>query len=158
MNWKKFGLQLIILFAVALGSSIVTWHWMTPQKEKPVSWKEYLELSLNQQKKFSALESEFNLALKDIAVYDAQNKIALCAYLHSSNIHPKEIKTTTQKIAQNYGVKQEKIAMTLISISEILNPEQKKKFTDMLMHELCISCKKTTGTEKCLCGICEHHS
>lgn len=158
MNWKRFGLNLIVLFAVSFGSSVTTWYWLTHQKQTQVSWKDYLDLSPEQEKQFSALESEFNLALKDIAVSDAQNKVSLCSYLHSPEINPEELKSTAKKMAQSYGVKQEKIAMTLASIAGILTPEQKKRFSNRLMHEVCVSCKKSTGTEKCLCGMCGHHT
>ncbi len=158
MNWKRFGLYLIVLFIVSFGSSVTTWYWLTDQKEKQVSWKDYLSLSTEQEKIFSALESELTLALKDIAVYDAQNKVSLCSYLHSSEIKPEEVKSTAQKMAHNYGIKQEKIAMTLASIAAILTPEQKKRFTSRLMHEVCVSCKNATETDKCLCGMCGHHT
>ena len=156
MNWKRFGLHLSLLFVVSLGSSVATWHVLTHQA-KETSWKKVLNLTPEQEKKFSAMESEFNLTLKQIAVEDAQNKISLCSYLHSEKMDAKDIDVMTRKMAGLYEQKQKTLATTLASISSLLTPEQRRIFSTKLMHEICVSCKKMTGTDQCLCGMCEHH-
>ncbi len=158
MNWKRFSLLLALVFLISIISSLTTRYVMSRHQEKQTSWKEMLSLTPDQEKMFSALESEFNIALKGIELQDAQNKIALCSYLRSENRTPEAMKASSKKMADAYQVKQNKIAMTLASITEILTPEQKQLFTDRLMHEVCVSCKKATGTEKCICGMCDHHT
>lgn len=158
MNWKHFSFLLALAFLISIGSSLTTRYVMSQHQERQTSWKETLSLTPDQEKKFSTLESDFNLALKDIAVQDAQNKIALCSYLRSENRTPEAMKAASKKMADTYQVKQYKIAMTLAAITEILTPEQKQLFTNRLMHEVCMSCKMATGTKKCVCGMCDHHA
>lgn len=158
MNWKRFCSQIAVLFFVSVVASATTWFVMTRQNAKEVSWKEMLNLMPEQEQRFSALESEFNLALKEISVQDAQNKITLCSYLHSGKMDESSISSTTKKMADLYEEKQKKIATVLASISSFLTPEQRKVFSNKLMHEVCASCRKSTGAEKCLCGMCDHSS
>ena len=158
MDWKKMGFLLVLLFAVSFGSSVSTWFWITHPREEKTSWKDYLSLSADQEKKFSSLESDFNLALKEMAIQDAQDKVFLCSYLRSPDVRSQEAKSAAQKMARNYGMKQEKIAMTLVAIAGILTPDQQKKFANRLMHEVCVSCKKITRNDQCLCGMCSHSS
>lgn len=155
MNWKKLVLYLAVIFVVSLGSSVVTWHQLSHKKEKQISWKEILNLTPDQEKKFSALESEFNIALKDISIQDAQNKIFLCSYL-GDHLQKAEIKSAIQKMTWVYQKKQERIASTLVAMSAILTPDQKRIFSKRLMKEACSCCSETTGTGECLCGMCKH--
>jgi Spy/CpxP family protein refolding chaperone len=157
IHWKKFGFHLALLFFVSLGSSVSTWYVLSRQPRE-TSWQKILDLTPDQEKKFAVMESDFNLALKQIAAEDAQNKIALCSYLHSEKMEPKDIEDMTKKMAGLYEQKQKTLATSLMSISNLLTPEQRKKFSTRLMHEICVSCKKTTGTEQCICGMCEHHT
>ncbi len=158
MNWRKLSSLLILAFIVSIGSSLTTWYVLTHREQKQISWKELLKLTPEQEKTFSALEAEFNTALKDIETQDAQDKMKLCSYLHTENMTPEEMKPVTKKMAENYEAKQEKIAMTLAAITRTLTPEQRKTFTNTLMHEICVSCKKATGMKDCLCGMCERHT
>ena len=157
MTWKKFGLYLALLFVVSAGSSVATRVVLTRQANE-TSWRRILNLTPEQEKIFSAMESDFNLALKQIAVEDAQNKISLCAYLHSEKMDPKNIDAMTRKMAVLYEQKQKRLVTTLASIPNLLTPEQRKTFSTKLMHEICVSCKKATGTDQCVCGMCEHHT
>lgn len=97
------------------------------------------------------------MALKDIEVHDAQNKIFLCSYLGEELKKP-DMKSAIQKMVWVYQTKQEKIASTLASMSAILTPEQRRTFSQALMSQICVSCKKSTGMDQCLCGMCSHHS
>jgi hypothetical protein len=154
MNWKKLSFLLALTFLISAGSSLITWYILSrQQKVSQDSWKEMLNLTPDQEKKFSALEAEFNLAMKDISVQDAQNKIFLSSYLGDDMQKP-EIKSAAQKMAWVYQKKQEKIATTLASIAAILTPDQRRKFSQRLMHEICVSCRKTMDTVQCLCGMC----
>jgi Spy/CpxP family protein refolding chaperone len=157
MKLKKIAFFLAVVFAVSAISSTATWLAVTKRQEIQVSWKETLNLTPEQEAKFASLEAEFSQALKEMEMEDARNKVTLCSYL-GRNEKNTDIMSTARRMAQAYQIKQEKIAMTLVSISEILTPEQKQLFTNRLMHEVCVSCRKTTGTEKCLCGMCDHHS
>ena len=157
MNWKRHLGLLSLAFIISAGSSLTTWHVLSRQKEKQPSWKELLKLTPEQESKFSTFETEFNMALKDIEVHDAQNKIFLCSYLGGELKNP-ELKSAIQKMVWVYQTKQEKIAYTLASMSAILTPEQRSIFSQALMSQICVSCKKSTGMGHCLCGMCEHHS
>ena len=157
MNWKRLSFLLALAFLISIGSSLTTWHVLNRHKEIQPSWKELLSLTPEQVKKFSALEAEFNLALKDIEVHDAQNKIFLCSYL-GEGLNKPEIKSAIQKMVWVYRVKQEKIASTLTSISAILTPDQRRIFSQTLMRQVCVSCRKSTGADQCLCGMCDHHT
>lgn len=154
MNWKRFGLHLGLIFIASLGSSLATWSILSrPAKE--ISWKKTLDLTPDQEKQFSAMESEFNSALNDIAVQDAQNKISLCSLLPSEKIDSENIDATTKKMAELYQQKQKRIVGSLASISGMLTPEQRKTFSAKLMQEICASCRKTSGADQCMCGMCK---
>ncbi len=156
-NWKKFSLHLALLFLVSLGSSAATRYVMTRQKTD-APWKKVLNLTPEQEHKFTGMELEFNLAQKQLAFEDAQNKISLCAYLCSEKMEAKDIETMAKKMAGLYEQKQKTLAMTLAAISNLLTPQQKKIFSTKLMHEICVSCKQAGSTGHCLCGMCERHS
>lgn len=157
MNWKKLSFLFTLAFLISIGSSLTTWHVLNRHhKETQPLWKDLLSLTPEQEKKFSALEADFNLALKDIEVHDAQNKIFLCSFLAEGLKEP-EMKSAIRKMAWVYQAKQGKIASALASMSAILTPDQRKIFSQTLMRQVCVSCRKSKSTDQCLCGMCGHH-
>ena len=152
MRLKKIIFSLLVVFAVSSLSSIATWQVLTKNQERQVSWKELLKLTPEQETRFVSLESEFGQALKEMEADDARNKIDLCSYLGEEKT--RDLKSAAEKMGKVYTKKQEKIGMTLASISSFLQPEQRKIFAQRLMQEVCVSCRKSTGSQKCLCGMC----
>ena len=153
MNWKKPLVWFAVIFAVSAASSTATWYVLTRHPAEEPPWKEVLDLNPEQAAKFDSIESEFNLALQDISVQDARNRIFLCSYL-GEGLKKSEIKSATRKLTWVYEKKQERIAAALASLSDILTPEQRAVFSRTLMHRACESCRKDTGREQCLCGMC----
>lgn len=154
IHWKKFALLLAGVLVVSTGSSLLTWFYLSRGASGHQSWDKLLNLTPGQSEKFSKMESDLNFTLKDMDLDDAQNKIALCSYLHEGQQPEAELRSTTRKMAETYQKKQEKIALTLASISGILTPEQRKTFLSRLMREVCVSCRRSTGVDTCLCGMC----
>lgn len=154
MNSKKILFLLAGTLIISTLSSALTYLFLNRQQIQKSSWKKALNLTAEQKQKFLQRESELNSVLKEIEVEEAQNKIFLCSYLTAANETPKSLDSATVKMAEIYRKKQAKIAATLASISELLNPEQKKLFSRKLMQEVCLSCRNTTGTNQCLCGLC----
>ena len=153
-QWKNLFKAGLFALIVSVVSSTTTWYLVSHQSSKELSWKEILNLNPAQEKEFSRSEADLNVLLNEMSVEDSQNKIAMCAHLSKENMSPEEAKQATQKAVSSYEQKQEKIASLLARISINLTPDQKKKFTSRLMHEICVSCRQTTGEEKCLCGMC----
>ena len=154
---KLIGIVLLV-FAVAAASSLAT-LWILNRKGavkeiKSPDWKAILRLTPEQEKKFASLESEFKITMNELETEDAQNKIFLCSYL-GNGIKKPEIKSAAKKMSWVYEKKQEKMGAILASIAGILTAEQKRIFSQTLMHETCLSCRKKTGDEKCLCGMCD---
>ncbi len=156
MSWKSLFKVLVLSLFVSIISSFSTWYLLSGKQEKQRSWIEILNLTPQQEVEFSKLESELNGVLKEVSLEDAQNKIYLCAHLAKEEMSAEDMKAATQKAVASYGQKQEKVASVLARISGSLTPEQKKKFTARLMHEICVSCRESMGNGKCLCGMCEH--
>ncbi len=157
MFWKKVIPPLIILFLVSFASSAATWVVLSHQFKGAKPWKEILNLTQDQEKKFNVLEADLKNVLKESEIDEAQNKIMICSYLNTGSVDAEQIKLSAKKMAESYEKKQQKTAMALASISAILTPDQKNVFAKSLMHEVCVSCRESTGHEKCLCGSCSHH-
>ncbi len=154
MTWNKIISLLMLTFLVSATSSTATWLVLNRKKTEKVSWTKILSLTPDQAKQFTAFESELDSTLKELETEDAQNKIFLCSYLDSMGEPGKDMKAPVKKMGEVYEKKQEKIANAFASISGILTPEQRKIFSHRLMQEVCMSCRKATKAEKCLCGMC----
>lgn len=157
LRWKRILPSIFLLFLVSFVSSASTWYVITHKSKSAKPWKEILGLTQDQEKKFSAFELELQNVLKESEIEEAQNKILFCSLLNTGGAEPEQMKSSAKKLADAYEKKQEKAAMALASISSILTPGQKKIFSESLMHEVCVSCRQSTGHEKCLCGSCSHH-
>ena len=127
MGWKKFGFYLALIFLVSVGLSVITRYALIHQA-KETSWSKMLSLTPEQEKKFSAMESEFNLLLKQITVEDAQNKVSLCAYLHSAKMGPKDMEKMTHKMAGLYEQKQKQLPQHSLLFPACLLPSREKHF------------------------------
>ena len=113
-----------------------------------------LDLNAEQSKQFAVLETGLGAALKDLTLEDAQNKIAICAFLHDGAVSETVLDASVRKMGETYRARQAKIARSLKDISAILTPKQREIFAQRLMHEVCMSCRTKTSGQKCICGMC----
>ena len=126
---------------------------LTHRSVEPVSAK-MLDLNAEQSKQFAVLETGLGAALKDLTLEDAQNKIAICAFLHDGAVSETVLDASVRKMGETYRARQAKIARSLKDISAILTPKQREIFAQRLMHEVCMSCRTKTSGQKCICGMC----
>lgn len=119
----------------------------------PHLWVHELSLTRSQKKKLEPLEAELSRNLESIQLESAGKRITLCRLLKNESIRKKDMDRYAKQLAAVEVEKKKLIIGHLIAIRDILTPEQKNKFFNAVMHDICSTCRSTKHSE-CLCGQC----
>lgn len=165
MNVKRFGIFAALFFitaGLAAGGTYFFLRLLSPQicqratmeLYTPHLWAHKLSLTRSQKKKLEPLEAKLSLNLESMQIESAGKRIALCRLLKNESIQEKDIDRYAKQIAEVEEEKKKFIIGHLIAIRDILTPEQKNKFFDAIMRDICSTCR-TTKHPECLCGQCD---
>jgi Spy/CpxP family protein refolding chaperone len=148
---------LITVAAVSAGTS----YWVSRKSAQkaggPATWLHEAELSSDQLQKLEPHEAALKRDLDSLQIVLAKERLSICDLIRSDNHDPVELQQHVTRVAQLEAAQQEVVVRHLMTVSQVLTPEQKDKFFDTMMRDICVGCRQMSckpGTP-CMCGHCD---
>jgi len=166
MNRKTLLVSAAVMAAFVGILAFGTWHcmgWMVDQRMASRgslwasdTWPKLLNLSDQQRSQIQPMEKALRADMNHLQDELAQKQIALCGMMMSSaQPDPKVMDKTVQEISTLQMEKEKKTLAHLMSLRQMLTPEQQKTLFTTMMMDICRGCRKTTGGRKDYCGLCK---
>lgn len=114
-----------------------------------------MDLSNEQQMKIKQLGGEFNKNFTDIQTQLATERISLCTLMMSTAAANAGVQPYIGRISRLETDQHRLVVEHLLSLKDVLNPEQNKKFFGAMMEDICQGCQEMCGISKDFCGMCE---
>lgn len=118
------------------------------------AWAHKIGLTPDQEEKLKPLDASLEKDLKGLQVKLAQERMALCTLLRDGTSDSKELDEYVARVGALESQQQRRVVQHLIVMREILTPDQKGKFFNAIMQDICLGCRMTIGDEKDMCGMC----
>lgn len=163
MNRKRVIVITLAAFAFVSLSAGVTYlalrHGMFKQEGSVTGlasrkWAREIGLTEDQQKRLAPLEQTLKKDLQKVQMQLANERMALCGILHGGSNDTKELDRYIGKIAGLEAQQQKLVVSHLVSMRDALTPDQRDRFFNAVMKDICQSCRMATDTNTCLCGMC----
>jgi Spy/CpxP family protein refolding chaperone len=161
-TWLALAAAAVVLVGfLAFG----TWRcmgWMVDQRMaqgnlwSSATWSKLLNLTKEQRAKIRPMEKDLKTDMGRLQNELAQKQIALCQLMMSpGQPDRKALDQTLDEVSALQKQKEEKTLDHLMSLREVLTPEQQKTLFSTMMMDICQGCRQATGTQKDHCGHCK---
>lgn len=118
------------------------------------AWVHKIGLTPDQEEKLKPLDVSLEKDLKGLQVKLAQERMALCTLLRDGASDSKELDEYVARVGALESQQQRRVVQHLIVMRDILTPDQKEKFFNAIMQDICLGCRTTIGDGKDMCGMC----
>ncbi len=165
MNIKRltfFFVGFLLIFGVALGATYLCLeHFVfSRQVEQPKSmvnahgWSNAIGLTKAQEEKLRPLEAALEKDIKGLQLKLAQERMSLCSLLRDDASDSKKLDDYVSRVGALESQQQRRVVEHLIEMRDILTTDQKDKFFNAIMQDICQGCRTTIGNGKDMCGMC----
>ncbi len=118
------------------------------------AWAHRIGLTPNQEEKLKPLDASLQKDLKGLQVKLAQERMALCSLLRDGTSDSKELDEYVARVGALESQQQRRVVQHLFVMRDILTPDQKKKYFNAIMQDICQGFRTTIGDDGDLCGMC----
>lgn len=127
------------------------------------NYSKALGLTGEQAAKVQALESSYVRDLAAVREGMTKDRMALCGLFAAERWDRKAIDRTAARVAAGQARQQTLVVNYLGKIRATLTAEQRAKFSDLIMEDLCAACRTEGASQGCICPSgsghqCGHHS
>lgn len=165
MNIKRlafYGVGFLLLFGVALATTYLCLEHFVFSRRVEMSrgvgnvraWSRTIGLTMEQDQRLKPLEASFEKDIKGFQLRLAQERVALCSLLRDGAVDSKEQDGYISRVGALESQQHRRVVQHLITIREILTLEQRNKFFNSIMQDICLGCRTTIGDERDMCGMC----
>ena len=120
------------------------------------TWPKLLNLSAEQRSKVQPLEKDLAGDMNRLQNDLTQKQIALCrAMMSPARPDAKAMARTVDEISTLQKQEQQKMLAHLLSLRQVLTPDQQKVLFTTMMQDICQGCRRTTGAKQDYCGLCK---
>lgn len=115
------------------------------------SYSKALGLTGKQAADVQALESTYARDLAALREGMAKDRMALCGLFAAEPWDRKAIDRTAARVATGQARQQTLVVDYIGKIRNVLNPDQRARFADVMMEDLCAACRTEGASQGCIC-------
>ena len=160
-NIIGFLLGIILIVGVSGGTTYFFLHHvqkthraLSPGASSIYGWSKEVKLTQEQKEKLTPLETALKKDLDGFQTQLAENRMAICELLAKEAPDTPGLNAYVQKVSALEGAQQRRVVEHLLRVRDILTSEQKTKFFAAIMQDICVSCRKASHLNDCVCGLC----
>lgn len=165
MNLKRgvlVGVGLVLTLGVAIVTTYLCLEHFVFSRRATVpqgvvaahAWAHTIGLSKEQEDRLKPLDASLEKDVKTLQLKLAQERMALCSLLRDGVSDSKELDDYVARVGALESQQQRRVVQHLIEMRNVLTPEQKDKFFNAIMQDICQGCRTTVGHGKDMCGMC----
>lgn len=117
-------------------------------------WAHSIGLTKEQEDKLEPLESALEKDINVLQMKLAQERMGLCSLIRNGGSNSKDIDDYVARVGLLESQQLKRVLHHLISMRDLLTPEQKNSFFDAVMRDICAGCRSAAGDGADLCGMC----
>lgn len=121
------------------------------------TYSKALGLTGEQAAKVQALESSYARDLAALREGMTNERIALCGLFGEGRWDRKAIDRTAARVAAAQAKQQAVVVDYLAKIRAELSPDQRARFADLMVEDLCAACRAEGTSQVCICPAADGH-
>ena len=151
------GITAVAAVAIGVGIEWYVRSCSPTRADAPVSYSKALGLTGEQAAKVQALESSYAGNLAALREGMAKDRMALCGLFAADRWDRKAIDRTAARVAAGQA-RQQTLGVDYIGkLRNVLNPNQRAGFSDVMMEDLCAACRAEGASQACICPAGSGH-
>ncbi|MBI3292854.1 MAG: periplasmic heavy metal sensor [Elusimicrobia bacterium] len=119
------------------------------------NWERLLDLDPRQRAELARIETGFSQDLKQLETELAKTRMALCRVLRQAPTGTPAVDPYIQTVARLQTDQEQRVVSHLTQLRRLLRPDQDQRLFETLMQDICTGCRTATGSDQCICGMCE---